>query len=265
MKIKTVYKLAVVMAVVITLLLPATHTAFAADPARQVSLTLSFHDKGLPIPDAAFSVWKIADRTADGAASPAGAFAQLDASFADLSASGLASLASAAAEFAKENGVSAQESGKTDQNGTLKLSTVNAHGLYLVTGEPAAHGEYIYTPTPFVAALPGTAADGSALYDAAVEVKYTKSPQSETTAPTTEPTTPSTEPTTPSTEPTAPPTTSPGVPTTSPGGRTPGVTPKDPGKLPQTGTLLWLVPVLVAVGGALTVFGIILRKKAQDE
>ena len=52
---------------------------------------------------------------------------------------------------------------------------------------------------------------------------------------------------------------------TAPGGRTPGVTPKDPGKLPQTGTLLWLVPVLVAVGGALTVSGIILRKKARDE
>ena len=78
---------------------------------------------------------------------------------------------------------------------------------------------------------------GRLIYEVEADVKYEKS-----TVPPTEPTTePSTEPTTAVT--TVPPTTPPG------------------NNIPQTGTMLWLVPVLLIAGAVLVAAGIIIKKK----
>lgn len=82
--------------------------------------------------------------------------------------------------------------------------------------------------------MPYTDEYGRVVYDVEAEVKFDKSavpPTQPATEPATEPATTPTSPNTPETN------------------------------IPQTGTLLWLVPVLFATGAVLAAAGIIIRKK----
>ena len=149
----------------------------------------------------------------------------------------LAQLSKELETFVSENGIAADDTAVTDEQGKLRFEKIDSAGMYLVLGDSKTVEQDVYSPTPFIISLPYTDEYGRLIYEVEADVKYEKS-----TVPPTEPTTePSTEPTTAVT--TVPPTTPPG------------------NNIPQTGTMLWLVPVLLIAGAVLVAAGIIIKKK----
>ena len=210
-------------------------SAGAVEGEKTPSLSLRFIAEGIPMDNVSFSAWKIAEPDAEGKMQSKKPFDIKDIS--DKTPEQLAQLSKELETFVSENGIAADDTAVTDEQGKLRFKKIDSAGMYLVLGDSKTVEQDVYSPTPFIISLPYTDEYGRLIYEVEADVKYEKS-----TVPPTEPTTePSTEPTTAVT--TVPPTTPPG------------------NNIPQTGTMLWLVPVLLIAGAVLVAAGIIIKKK----
>lgn len=220
-------------------------TAGALDADSGVSLTLHYIADSNPMEGVSFSVWQIALTDAEGTEKAKEPFDIEGVS--DMTAEELSALSRELDVFVKEKSLAPDDTAVTNQQGTLTFEKATDKGVYYVTGESKTVGDYIYTPTPFIIALPYTDEYGRLIKQVEANVKYEK---------TTPPTEPATQPgTEPSTEP-------PTVPATAPSPTAP--TPTTPtSNIPQTGTIFWLVPLLAVAGALLVAVGFVIRKKSS--
>ena len=206
-------------------------SADAVEGEKTPSLSLRFIAEGIPMDNVSFSAWKIAEPDAEGKMQSKKPFDIKDIS--EKTPEQLAQLSKELETFVSENGIAADDTAVTDEQGKLRFEKIDSAGMYLVLGDSKTVEQDVYSPTPFIISLPYTDEYGRLIYEVEADVKYEKS--------TVPPTEPSTEPTTAVT--TVPPTTPPG------------------NDIPQTGTMLWLVPVLLIAGAVLVAAGIIIKKK----
>lgn len=206
-------------------------SAGAVEGEKTPSLSLRFIVDETPVESVSFSAWKIAEPDAEGKMQSKKPFDIKDIS--EKTPEQLAQLSKELETFVSENGIAADDTAVTDEQGKLRFEKIDSAGMYLVLGDSKTVEQDVYSPTPFIISLPYTDEYGRLIYEVEADVKYEKS--------TVPPTEPSTETTTAVT--TVPPTTPPG------------------NDIPQTGTMLWLVPVLLIAGAVLVAAGIIIKKK----
>ena len=206
-------------------------SAGAVEGEKTPSLSLRFIAEGIPMDNVSFSAWKIAEPDAEGKMQSKKPFDIKDIS--EKTPEQRAHLSKERETFVSENGIAADDTAVTDEQGKLRFEKIDSAGMYLVLGDSKTVEQDVYSPTPFIISLPYTDEYGRLIYEVEADVKYEKS--------TVPPTEPSTETTTAVT--TVPPTTPPG------------------NDIPQTGTMLWLVPVLLIAGAVLVAAGIIIKKK----
>ena len=145
------------------------------DTSHKANLTLMyrFDDNGtkIPIPNAEFRVYKVANVTVSGGFVPVAPFSGYSLKLDGKTAEEWNKIATELSGYATSGKATAVASGKTDENGTLSLKEL-ATGLYLVAGEKCVYNKYTYTPVPAVIMLPGAnAAKDEWVYDVSVSLK----------------------------------------------------------------------------------------------
>ena len=142
-------------------LLPAQ--VFAADVIaleQDVALTIDYQEASVPLAGAQFSIYRVAD------VDPVewwdytltGEFAPSRVCLQHSDSSGWREAANQLAGFAQLNHLPVLDSGTTDDSGSLSFPSAESismkPGLYLVIGQKHTQGNLIYTPEPFLIALP---------------------------------------------------------------------------------------------------------------
>ena len=125
-----------------------------------------------------FRVYHVGEITEEWEFILTGAFQDIPADLNDLDTEEMTALADTLASYAEADGIAADYSGITDENGEIVFTDL-ARGLYLVTGERAFKDGVYYEPAPFLITVPSTDADGNWVYDTEADVKYETSVPSE--------------------------------------------------------------------------------------
>lgn len=162
-----------------------TSAAEQIDVNAEVSLTIQYTHENKPLTGAGFSLYRVAETSANGEYTLTGDFKDYPVSLQNPDGESLRQLAITLDGYARRDDLAPLDTGKTDASGTLvfpagekKLKT----GLYLVIGQRLEVDGYTYTAQPFLISLPGKNADGSSLnYHAAVQLKYNQYPLTDDT------------------------------------------------------------------------------------
>lgn len=142
------------------------------DTERECVLELDYHDgNGTGFSGAEFAVYRVADVSTAGSFSMTEEYNDYPVSLRGLDQSGWRDAAQTLAGYAQAGSHTALYTGKTDENGVLRLEGLQT-GLYLVTGKTTQYGHLYYTPSPQLVALPGEGEDESRIYDVTVTVKW---------------------------------------------------------------------------------------------
>lgn len=166
------------------LLLPSF--AFAAeniDLDQQVSLDISFRDKGEPIVGAEFDLYYVAEVSPDADFLLQGDFAGYPVRVNGLDSSGWKDLAFTLASYAQRDGLEPLDSGESDRRGRLSFPEEQdalAPGLYLLIGHRHVQDGRIYTVEPLLVCLPSLDENQEHwLYDVSLAVKHSSKPESD--------------------------------------------------------------------------------------
>lgn len=186
MKSKLIKKLGCVLLCMLMVLSLLPAQAIAADfiaLEQDVALTITCQEASVPLVGAAFSIYRVAD------VNPADwldftltdEFASSRVRLQHADSSGWREAANQLAGFAQMHQLTALDSGKTDEAGSLVFPTTEAvsmrPGLYLVIGQNHTQDGHIYTPEAFLVSLPQRSeTDGSWQYSCAASPKYTVKP-----------------------------------------------------------------------------------------
>ena len=138
---------------------------------HQGSLSVQFEENGIGFADVAFSIYRVADISADGTYTLTGDFAQYPVRMEDLDSSGWRALAQTLDAYIARDGIVPLITQKTEQNGRFQLTRLST-GLYLIIGEQYVNGNSIYTPEPMLVSIPRLATDGTWAYDVDVSCKF---------------------------------------------------------------------------------------------
>ena len=150
-------------------LLPGTALARGLiDLDEPTSLTIKY-----PCAGATFRIYRVADVSETGVYTLTGDFEDYPVSLRLSSQSAWRRLAETLAIYVDLDGLRPLDSGKTKSRGRLTFSDLEA-GLYLVTGRECTEDGYVYTPEPFLVALPGLDADDAWTPDVTASPKYDK-------------------------------------------------------------------------------------------
>ena len=120
-----------------------------------------------------FSAWKIAEPDAEGKMQSKKPFDIKDIS--DKTPEQLAQLSKELETFVSENGIAADDTAVTDEQGKLRFEKIDSAGMYLVLGDSKTVEQDVYSPTPFIISLPYTDEYGRLIYEVEADVKYEKS------------------------------------------------------------------------------------------
>lgn len=176
-----------VLALLIGLLLIAAILPTAAfaegliETDRPVTLTISYKDSGKSVPNAAFSLYKVADVDAYVRQSLTPEFQRYRnvvsglSDMDDLTQAQWSALASTLKGYVQRDGLRPAREGRTDSEGLLSFDDLEV-GLYLVTGRPVTTDDFCtYSASPFLIFLPDRdSANNVWDYDLTVSPKYTK-------------------------------------------------------------------------------------------
>ena len=141
-----------VLAALLTLALCAQGLPSAcAAGVEECSLTIVFvTPEGDPVPGAAFKLWRVGEKTAEGDWVPLEHIVGYNV----LHGPGnLGDKAITLLGYLLQDKVAPDGEAQTDEKGTVKFSSL-AHGLYLVAGERHILGGKYYTPTPVLLTVP---------------------------------------------------------------------------------------------------------------
>ena len=149
-------------------------TAFAyeaIDTGREAALTVYFGKDGSGFPGVEFRAYRVADVSADTQFTLSGDFAEYPVVVNGLDSSGWRALAQTLDGYVARDELTPLQTAKTGADGKAFFDHLDT-GLYLVTGDRYRQGRYIYTPEPFLIALP-TLDDADAwVYDVTSSCKY---------------------------------------------------------------------------------------------
>lgn len=140
----------------------------SVEPARTVKLGIDYQVEGTPVAGASFSLYRVAEVLSDGSFSATHAFAGYPVSFNDLDSSDLHALACTLSGYCARDGLTACDSGLTDESGTLFFPVTKPDmlsGLYLVVGDQVVVDEFGLSPDPFLVSLPAKNPAGGWTYD----------------------------------------------------------------------------------------------------
>lgn len=158
------------LALCLLLSLPAL--AERIDPEREGSLTLRLMEAGHGLPGATFEVFRVAEMDEEARFVLLSGYQAGNVDINRLEgAQDWADLAERLSKQVKGHGTAAS----TNQQGKAVFSKLDC-GLYLVLGQRAEIGHWVYEFAPFLVAVPEKA-DGGWQYDAVADVKYLRSPQ----------------------------------------------------------------------------------------
>lgn len=149
-------------------LLPGTAYARGiVDLEKPVTLTIQY-----PSPDAVFRIYRVADVSRYGEYSLCGDFTGYGVSIDQPDAAGWRALAYTLASYAQRDELEPMMESKTQADGTLLFSALP--GMYLVVGEKSVYDGWVYSPEPFIVALPGLDSEDNWVYDVSSQPKYEK-------------------------------------------------------------------------------------------
>ncbi len=152
----------------------------AIDTGRRGSLSVWFGEDGAGFSGAQFRLYRVADVSADVTFTLTGDFAEYPVRVNGLDSSGWRALAQTLDAYVARDGLSPYRTAQTDGTGWARFGSLPT-GLYLVLGDPYEDQGEVYTPEPFLAALPdqgGT--DGGWRYDVEAYAKYDTGPAPDT-------------------------------------------------------------------------------------
>lgn len=124
------------------------------------------------VPNASFSIYQVAVKEKDGTFTLTDSFANYAVEINSLDEDGMRDAANTLAAYVARDQLKPMDTQKTDADGYLTWSNLEA-GMYLVVGESTAYQGNTYTPAPVLLYMPATDENGSPLYALTAEVKYT--------------------------------------------------------------------------------------------
>ena len=193
-----------------------------------VSLKIEYHHDGTKIEGATFDIYKVAEITEDVEFLKTEEFEDCEETLENLEEADWSEAAKKYADFAEsDEAIEPFSSGKTDSEGIVSFPNGEEEmttGLYLVVGQECEIDGVVYKCDPFFICLPNPDPDGEWIYDLTATPKVTTD-------------------------------TTDVVPDQD--------VPKNT-KLPQTGMLLWPIPVLAGVGLVFFMIGWAKRQKSGD-
>lgn len=166
--------------VLILALLLAAHAPAeeSMDARKKVQLIISFQENGAGIPDANFSIYRVADLDTNRSMVLSSAFERYNVKIEHQSESEMAGIASTLAGYVLRDQIAPAFSGVTDPEGMLSFSGEQLkQGLYLLMGQRHVYNGRAYTFQPALVQLPmWNAADARWDYDVEIKPKYEANP-----------------------------------------------------------------------------------------
>lgn len=152
------FRAAALLPVLLAALFLPARAAAPVDVSRTGSLTLTHavHADGqeTPLRGVSFQLYRVGDMAADAKFSLTGDFSGYPVRVNDLDAAGWSAAAGTLAAYAGYTGVAPRQTVRTDDAGKAVFANLPT-GLYLLTGENAAHAGTTYRVAPFLLSLPG--------------------------------------------------------------------------------------------------------------
>jgi len=157
--------------------------AEAMDPDIPVSLTITYTDKGEPLTEAVFSVYRVATMDKNGRFTLTAPFSGYNLDLSSPTDAAWAALATTLEGYVLRDKILPTATGKTDEEGNLTLPTgsgILRQGLYLVVGQRHTQNGMIYETCPFLLHLPTLSEEsGEWIYDNAVHPKHESTPDND--------------------------------------------------------------------------------------
>lgn len=148
------YKCAAALILCLTLLAGTVLAAGPVEDAEPAELTLQYACEEIDVKDTLFRIYRIASRTEKDGAVMLAPFSGYGTEPGNDTAADLSELAYTLKGYVLRDNVEPDAEGTTDENGILVIEDL-IPGLYLVVGESITGDDgYLYTPYPFIAALP---------------------------------------------------------------------------------------------------------------
>lgn len=247
---KRLSKILSVIMIMTMVLVPSQVSAIdKIDQSQPVSLTLTVSESAMTGME--LDLYKVADISEWAEFTLTGDFAEYNVTVNGLDSEGWKSLAETLSGYADRDSIKPVMSVEVSDSGTAAFGTLE-QGLYLIDGDEVYSEEKVYTPTPFMIALPNRAADSEVWdYNVKAVLKYGISdevPESGTAGQQGD-----------------------GDPAIedderdNPGEEDENGVDDEDGNLPQTGVLWWPVPVMIAAGLLLVIIGVVKRRGAESE
>lgn len=168
---------AFISAVMLTaLVFTSASAARMIDLNKEVNLTISYQDGGVPLADAPFAVYQVAVTDKYGELTVTEPFDRLNVDINGKNEDEWRALSSTLEGYVLRDQPAPADSGKTDKNGILKFPAAGKKltpGLYLVLGQRHIQGKYRYDAAPFMVMLPARDRNENVwVYDAEVYPKH---------------------------------------------------------------------------------------------
>ncbi len=178
--IKRIY--AVLVCISIVLMTAATVITAQAVPIATdtpASLSITIAPDGQPLAGVSYSIYKVADVTADGGFILLDMYkdSEMSPDINNTSAANLRVIATTLKGYVAHKAIAPDYVGQTDENGVAVFSDIPC-GLYLVKGAPVLSGSEYVIPTPLMISVP-TGSSDEWNYDVCVNGKYTVHPEYE--------------------------------------------------------------------------------------
>lgn len=162
------YMLPNILVAVVLMISAIVMPVLAANPEEETySLTVAFVTRDRTLSGVEFRIYDAFDDEGK----LKGAFAELGIDGSGLGSDLSGELAFTLAAYAARDDIPPYETKVTGANGRAVFSDL-PKGIYLIVGDTVTSGEYIYTPQPFILAVPYTTDEGELVADVVAENKY---------------------------------------------------------------------------------------------
>lgn len=117
------------------------------------SLTVHFGIEGMPFPNVAFRLYKVADMSSNAKFTLAGGFVNYPVQLDDLDSTGWRDMGETLSAYVVRDKIAPTKEGTTDVTGQLTFTDLEV-GLYLLMGDSYQYENYLYSSSPQLVALP---------------------------------------------------------------------------------------------------------------
>lgn len=159
------------------MLLVGQMLVITASAARKITLTVEYKYENLPISEARFDIYKIANVNNKGEIKTVSPFNSCALDFNKTDSETMNNLALTLSSYIARDGVKPYDSAVTDSAGKAEFPNSRdgiTKGLYLIIGRDAEADGVMYSTEAFLTFLPAKAADGTAIYDVTARPKATE-------------------------------------------------------------------------------------------